>query len=71
MKRRTDVRDISPHFDGEKEGVYQDSEGVEMGVSTDGAFEEEGYKNPFNATLKANQDFEKLNKAVSSKKENK
>ncbi|SET04405.1 hypothetical protein SAMN05421676_102417 [Salinibacillus kushneri] len=62
--RRTYTGEPSSHLDGEREGIYQDSTGVQAGVSMDGDPKKEVNKNPKDATIKSDPEMLKLNRVM-------
>ncbi|GAA0501171.1 hypothetical protein GCM10008986_30730 [Salinibacillus aidingensis] len=62
--RRTYTGEPSAHLDGEREGVYKDSAGVQAGVSMDGDPKKEVNQNPEDAMIKSDPEMLKLNKAL-------
>ncbi len=70
MERRPNVGDPSPHFDGEREGVYADNEGKEVGISMDGDPKKEVNQNPMAAANKADPEKLKLNNLIQGRDEN-
>ncbi|MBB6454103.1 hypothetical protein HNQ94_002554 [Salirhabdus euzebyi] len=73
-RRRTDANNPDPHFDGEREGIYADNMGKQMGVSMDGDPKKQTNQNPEDAMVKKDPEMLKLNELIegrdSSKKHN-
>jgi hypothetical protein len=67
VKRDPNSGEPSPHLDGEREGVYNDPIGSEVGVSMDGDPKKEVNQNPVDATMKADPEMLKLNKLINGR----
>ena len=64
MEKEPNIGEPSPHFDGEREGIYQDAFGKEMGVSMDGDPKKEVNQNPEDARNKGSVTMGRLNKLI-------